>query len=336
MTKRVTIYTDGGCDPNPGPGGYGVVILEEGEPPREMCGGAAETTNNRMEMTAALEALRALSEPSEVHLWTDSQYLKNGVTKWVAGWRAKGWRTKANEPVKNRDIWEALDLELARHKVHWHWTRGHSGDHWNERADQLATRGTMIGRRGTTTPSRPSSETPSLPSSEVQASRTGESASDEPLEPLAPSAPPVDPDTIRMYLGVSYSGKDGSGAVAILLRFGDFERTITKTYTGENSNRLHLHSAIEALGSLKRRMPIKMFTNSDYLRDGVTKWITGWRERGWKTKEKDSVMNRDLWEKVDELCRQHAITWHVSGKDGDPPPEMALMKQVASDTRSGL
>jgi ribonuclease HI len=322
MTPRVTIYTDGGCDPNPGPGGYGAVILDEGKPPRELCGGDPETTNNRMEMTAAIEALRTLDQPSEIHLWTDSQYLKNGVTKWMKGWRANGWMTKAKEPVKNQDLWEALDVELARHKVHWHWTKGHAGDHWNEVADQLATRGTMIGRSGRKTNLMPASEAPELP-------KAVGSGDDSPAK-----RPAADPNTLRIYLGVSFSGKDQVGAIAALLRIRDIERTITKIYSGENSNRLHLHSAIEALDAIKRPLPLQIFTNSDYLRDGVTKWIKSWRAHGWKTKAGDAVMNRDLWEKVDALCARHEIEWFVAGKDGEAPPELAMMKQVATDTRT--
>lgn len=322
MTKRVTIYTDGGCDPNPGPGGYGAVILEEGKHPRELCGGDPDTTNNRMEMTAAIEALRALDQPFEVHLWTDSQYLKNGITKWVKGWRANGWLTKAKEPVKNQDLWEALDDELARHTVHWHWTKGHAGDHWNEVADQLATRGTMIGRSGRTARSLPAAEAPELP------------PSDEPTGATPTKRPPPDPNTVRIYLGVSFSGKDQVGGIAALLRFGDIERTITKIYSGENSNRLHLHSAIEALDAITRPLPLQIFTNSDYLRDGVTKWIQSWRTHGWKTKGGDPVMNRDLWEKVSALCARHSIVWFVAGKDGEAPPELALVKQLATDTRT--
>jgi len=135
----VTIYSDGGCRPNPGPGGWGAVLLFPGEPPVELSGREDQTTNNRMELTAALEALRSLDAPHQVRLVTDSQYLKNGITQWLSGWRKRGWRTASGDSVKNRDLWEALDRELSRHNVTWRWTRGHTGDRWNERADALAT-----------------------------------------------------------------------------------------------------------------------------------------------------------------------------------------------------
>ena len=135
----VTVYTDGGCRPNPGPGGWGVVILREGRDPVELSGSEADATNNRMELQAAIEALRALEENHTVALHTDSTYLRQGVTSWMAAWKRKGWGTAAGDPVKNRDLWEALEAELQRHRVQWIWVRGHAGDRWNERADQLAS-----------------------------------------------------------------------------------------------------------------------------------------------------------------------------------------------------
>ncbi len=136
---KVIIYSDGGCRPNPGPGGWGAVMLFPGRPPVELSGHEDDTTNNRMELTAALEALRALDRPHDVRIVTDSQYLKKGITQWLSGWRARGWKTASKASVKNRDLWEALDKELSRHKVSWEWTRGHTGHRWNERADELAT-----------------------------------------------------------------------------------------------------------------------------------------------------------------------------------------------------
>lgn len=136
---RVTVYTDGGCRPNPGPGGWGVVILQEGTPPRELSGAEPETTNNRMELRAAIEALAALDGPHDVELHTDSEYLRRGITEWLSRWRAAGWRTAGKTPVKNRDLWERLSRELERHTVRWRWVKGHAGDRWNERADELAS-----------------------------------------------------------------------------------------------------------------------------------------------------------------------------------------------------
>jgi ribonuclease HI len=141
--RCVTIHTDGGCDPNPGPGGW-AAVLECGPHRREISGGEPATTNNRMELRAAIEALGALTERCEVELFTDSQYVKNGVTAWIHGWKRNGWKTQAREPVKNEDLWRALDAQAARHSVNWRWLKGHAGHKENERCDVLAT--TEIGK----------------------------------------------------------------------------------------------------------------------------------------------------------------------------------------------
>ena len=136
----VEIYTDGACSGNPGPGGWGA-ILRYGDHEKELFGGETETTNNRMEMMAVIESLAALKKPCKIDLYTDSVYVKDGVTKWMDGWKAKGWKTAAKKPVKNQDLWERIDSELHRHTVSWHWVRGHAGHPENERADELARQG---------------------------------------------------------------------------------------------------------------------------------------------------------------------------------------------------
>lgn len=136
----VEIFTDGACRGNPGPGGWGA-LLRYGQHEKSLWGGEAETTNNRMELTAAIEALKHLKRPCYVHLTTDSVYVRDGVTKWLDNWKAKGWKTAAKKPVKNQDLWQALDAEIQNHDIEWHWVKGHSGHRENEIADQLANRG---------------------------------------------------------------------------------------------------------------------------------------------------------------------------------------------------
>ncbi len=137
--NSVIIYTDGGCKGNPGPGGWGAVV-RCGEVVREISGGELATTNNRMEMRAAIESLATLETRSEVCIFTDSQYLKNGITQWISGWKRKGWLTAAKEPVKNVDLWKRLDALVAQHRVTWKWVKGHAGNADNERCDGLANR----------------------------------------------------------------------------------------------------------------------------------------------------------------------------------------------------
>lgn len=141
ITKpSVTIYTDGACSGNPGPGGWGAILIS-GVHRKEINGGEAHTTNNRMELLAAISALDALRQPSDVDLHTDSEYVRNGISKWIFGWKKKGWRTADNKPVKNAELWQQLDTARLRHEIRWHWVKGHAGHPENERADELAREG---------------------------------------------------------------------------------------------------------------------------------------------------------------------------------------------------
>ena len=137
---KIEIYTDGACKGNPGVGGWGALLVA-GNKEKELCGGEKATTNNRMELMAVIQALGALKRPCEITLHTDSQYVLKGITEWISGWKAKGWKTASKAPVKNVDLWQALDTAQSTHKIEWRWVRGHTGHPGNERADQLANRG---------------------------------------------------------------------------------------------------------------------------------------------------------------------------------------------------
>jgi len=144
---HITIYTDGACSGNPGPGGWGAILIS-GDHEKEIKGGEPATTNNRMELMAAISAVEALKGPSLVDIHTDSQYLRNGIMSWIEKWKRNGWRTADRSPVKNDDLWKRLDAALARHRVRWHWVRGHAGHDLNERADRLAREGLAAVRAG--------------------------------------------------------------------------------------------------------------------------------------------------------------------------------------------
>mgnify|MGYP003498218483 CR=1 FL=1 len=141
--NKITIYTDGACNGNPGPGGWGAILRSTGHIEKELFGGEALTTNNRMEMTAVIEALNALKRPCDVALYVDSKYVLQGITEWLPGWKARGWKTAAKQPVKNVDLWQKLDalVSTAGHRIEWVWVKGHAGDPGNERADALANLG---------------------------------------------------------------------------------------------------------------------------------------------------------------------------------------------------
>ncbi|HVL10811.1 MAG TPA: ribonuclease HI [Burkholderiaceae bacterium] len=138
--QDVTIYSDGACKGNPGPGGWGAVLVS-GDHEKEMFGGEVGTTNNRMELTAVIEALRALKRPCRIAVYTDSQYVQKGIKEWLPGWKARGWKTADKKPVKNADLWQTLDDLTQPHQIEWHWVRGHNGHPGNERADALANKG---------------------------------------------------------------------------------------------------------------------------------------------------------------------------------------------------
>ncbi|MCK5165694.1 MAG: ribonuclease HI [Rhodospirillaceae bacterium] len=138
--STVSIFTDGACSGNPGPGGWGVLMLW-GDEEKEIYGGEPDTTNNRMELMAAIRGLESLKRGMKVRLYTDSTYVKDGITKWIHGWKKNGWKTAAKKPVKNQDLWQMLEKTIAEHNVEWHWVKGHSGHPENERADELARRG---------------------------------------------------------------------------------------------------------------------------------------------------------------------------------------------------
>ncbi|MEM7762891.1 MAG: ribonuclease HI [Pseudomonadota bacterium] len=140
MTPHVTMYTDGACRGNPGPGGWGVALECDGHR-KNLCGGEQATTNNRMELMAAIQGLSALTRRCVIDLYTDSVYVRDGITKWITGWKQRNWRTASKQPVKNQDLWQQLDELAAQHDVRWHWVKGHAGDSGNELADSLANQG---------------------------------------------------------------------------------------------------------------------------------------------------------------------------------------------------
>jgi ribonuclease HI len=142
--KTVVIHTDGACKGNPGPGGWGALLEYDGRR-KEIFGGEAQTTNNRMELVAVIRALEALTRAADVEIYTDSQYVKNGIESWIHGWKRNGWKTSDRKAVKNADLWRELDLLAARHRIRWHWVRGHDDNPGNERADELANRGVSLG-----------------------------------------------------------------------------------------------------------------------------------------------------------------------------------------------
>jgi len=282
-----TIYTDGACNPNPGPGGWAAIILLPNAQPRELHGGEAHTTNNQMELRAVIEALKALPQPHHVTLYTDSQYLRQGITEWLPQWRARNWQTSAKQAVKNQQLWQALAVEVARHRIEWRWVKGHAGNKWNERADELARA--------------------RLPQT---------------------SLPLSDETTIHIFAAASYLGGPKSGGWGVVLRYRDTTKELSGHQPATSANRMHLTAAIEALQALKKPLPIHFYTGSDYLCDGITRWVTGWQRQNWQTKSGQPVSNQDLWQALLAATANHHINWHLATKQ-HAPELMQRAKELA-------
>jgi ribonuclease HI len=293
---RIAVYTDGGCDPNPGRGGWGVVIVQGRRVVRELSGGEDETTNNRMELTAAVQGLAALPEGSRVALHTDSMYVRNGISEWISAWRARGWKTTDGQDVKNKDLWCALDAAALVHDVQWHWVRGHAGNEFNERADRLAAAAIHNGRRR-----------------EVHAKAAASSGT---------------PALVELFAAASHAAKPDRGAWAVVLRYGDVTRVLSGQVAGASANRMGLVAVIEGLRALKRPVPVRIFAANDYIVDGVTRWLDKWKGRNWRTADGKEVGNRDLWEQLAALLRAD-IEWVGTG-GVDPPAPMQEAKAAAT------
>lgn len=265
---KVTIYSDGGSDPNPGIGGW-AAILRTGGHEKVLTGNNPSTTNNRMELTAALEALRALKRPCQVTFYTDSEYLRKGITEWIEGWIAKGWRLPGDKPVQNEDLWRSLWAEVQRHEIEWHWVKGHAGDEMNERVDRLARQARLA---------------------------------------ITP-ATQIDPNTPRLYVRASCKGNPGPGGWGAVLEQGDETQQMSGSEMETTNNRMELTAVIEGLLSLPPQSGVQVFTTSDYVYQGITKWIHGWRRRDWKKRDDKPVANADLWQALDQLLGQYTVRW---------------------------
>ncbi len=289
---EITVYTDGGADPNPGPGGWGVVLLHKASV-SELHGGEPHATNNRMELTAAIRALEALKRRCRVHLYTDSLYLRKGVTQWLPGWIQRGWRRKDGE-LQNEDLWRRLAELLPEHEIRWDWVKGHAGNKWNERADQLAT----------------------LAIREQRAAAG-----------VAAAASPAEAADAEVFLRVAGAGKRGGWAALVREPIG--ERVLSGGGAKLSPNQLDLIGAAEALDSLPPGITVAVYTASDYLRNGATSWLAGWKKRGWKTQDGSPVSNRDLWQRLDEALARRKVAW--PGIKGTKVPELEALAAAARE-----
>jgi len=273
---KITIYTDGACSPNPGPGGWGAVLLHPDGRRETITGGHRHTSNNRMELTAAIEALAHLAAPHQVELVTDSSYLQQGVTSWIDRWRRNGWRTASGQPVQNQDLWRRLLEQLQRHQVRFRWVRGHGQDRWNQEADALA-----------------------VAARKAFAGQGGDAAS-------PPDAEPVGKVALHVYTAVAKPGQQRGGWAAVLEEGG--RRTeMAGRADGESANRLHLLAAIEPLEALPEPQAVLIHSPADYLVQGAARWLPDWKRRGFRTRSGQPVANEDLWRRLDAQLQRHRV-----------------------------
>ncbi len=285
MTK-VTIYTDGAADPNPGYGGW-AAILRAGAHEKVLTGQTPHATNNQMELTAAVAALETLKRPCEIEFYTDSEYLRLGVTEWMAKWAARGWVHKGGREVANLALWRQLWSLTREHQIAWHWVRGHTGDVLNERVDELAREARL-------------SITPGV---EVSA------------------------ESPHLYLRASCLGNPGPGGWGAILTFQGQTRRLSGHEEQTTNNRLELIAALSGLRLLNPGDNVQLFTTSDYVFQGATRWLPGWRQRQWRKADGQPLTNHELWQQLDHLLFQYRVRW-ISAK-GQSLPELDEARQLA-------
>ena len=291
--EATVVYTDGGSRPNPGPGAWAAVIVQNSER-KELVGGDDHTTNNRMELMAAISALEFLP-PGKVDLFTDSTYVRQGITSWLPGWVKRNWQRRQGGEVKNQDLWKRLAAATSQHDVDWIWVKGHAGTELNERADELATE-EILRRTGGAGGSVQAAAVPELPACDTTA-----------------------------HLVVRCVGSNGAWLVQLE------QRGQTRTLSGHgqrtSANRLALDAALALFEEVAAEEELALVSGSDYLRQGATEWLTGWKQRGWSTSGGDPVKNRDLWVRIDRELATRKIHWRPFDK------KTALAKELKKRVR---
>jgi ribonuclease HI len=300
IEPAVKVYTDGGCDPNPGPGGWGAIIRWSD---REwiLRGNDADTTNNRMELhaaAAALAMLEGLLGRCQVDLYTDSEYLRQGITEWIDDWIGRGWRTKSRQPVKNQDLWRVLHRLTQAHDVTWHWLEGHAGHPLNERADRLATQAREALQRAT-----------------ARAEARQEA---------------VEGPEVEIAVKAAARGSDGPAGWGAVLRMADHVKTLSDAAPSTTANAMLIRGATAALRALNRPCRVVVISDADYLIKGASQWVKGWQARGWQTRSGRPVANRAAWEGLLEAAAPHQVTW-IQASGAEAPADLARAGELAAE-----
>lgn len=266
---KVTIYTDGSADPNPGIGGW-AAILRSGPHEKLLSGNDPEATNNAMELTAAISALQTLKTPCQVELYTDSEYLRQGVTRYLAQWQAQGWQ-RSGEPIPNAELWRALSQLTQTHQIEWHWIKGHADNEFNNRCDQVAREARLK-----ITPAWDANATKTLPTA---------------------------------YLRASCLGNPGRGGWAVILEHEGSRQIISGHQEKTTNNRMELEAALAAFSLLPPQSPLQLYTMSNYLYQGATQWVHNWRRQRWLKHDGLPVVNSAEWKRLDAYQKDHPTQW---------------------------
>lgn len=332
-TGRTEVYTDGGASPNPGPGGWAAVVLRAGAEPEELSGGEARTTNNRMELTAALRALEALPPGEPVRFHVDSQYLRQGITQWLPSWVRRGWKKADGKPVENEDLWRRLWALSSGRDLEWLWVRGHAGDRWNEHVDGLAAAEIrrLHGERG----------------------GGGERAAADWEVHLRVSAAGREAGWAAAVRGaggdrtgngvpaagggeaVGDGGEDSAGEGGGVDAAAGEGRLLTGAASGTSANRLEVLAAAEVLESLPPGASVVFHTPSDYLRHGASRWLPAWRRRNWVKKDGGAVANKDAWQRLAAALARRRVHWPDPRGAEERPGGAELEKLARAARRAG-
>lgn len=306
---RIVFYTDGSCAPtNPGPGGWAYLPVVDGVPSEVVNGSEPRSTNNRMELTAAIEALKTCPDGESVDLFTDSEYVRLGITQWMDAWIRNGWTRRKRGPVLNKDLWVELHEQNSRLRVDWHWVKAHAGDSFNEVVDQAARNAAMSAG------SRDGGSTLSFGNLESVAEET---------------SPNVD------YFITAATSGENRGAWAFVRVVDDDEDTSYDVLDRSSANRSLLIGAIELMRSLTVGESVRVATDSEYLYKGVTQWIEAWRQRGWRKSDDKPVANKDLWIEIHALLDDVTIDWRLERR-ADTRSSVSLIDIAARAARDAL
>jgi ribonuclease HI len=275
---KIVVYTDGSCKPNPGPGGWGAVLVNPKDNSyKELQGSEQESTNNRMELMAPIGALRSLNESYDVEIITDSKYVKNGITKWMARWQERGWLTLDMQEVKNKDLWQELLKEMKEHTISWSWVKGHSDNTYNDLADSLAA-----AARGKV------------------------------------ELPFHDSAAVHMYIGITFKQKARIGGWCVVMTYLHHLKIAGGSCGDTTANRMYIETAVLALKHLKKKIPVYIYTYSGYLRDGAHDWLSGWVFRNWHTRDGREVSNRKQWEELKMYLDCLQVKFILVDKENSP------------------